>query len=301
VRCGVSVPVIPCWTCGHERSIDDFAVALATTLYFIKFILYFSMLTFDLHFHANIHRMPRRNKLIRLQKIRWHMKRAGIDFVASTEHSYKKPLEAYLRLAEITHDLDTEIIPGIEGVSSEGVDVIFLYRTGDDLRRALKPLQTFRWSARDVARIAGDTDAVTIVPHPFHIGKSSAGNVLPRRGYLQLLKMCDYVEIHNGSALAVERRLSRSRVKTFFKEARLKLDKTLNLPMEDRGEGLGWAISSDAHYPGDQYIVGKTDQSMAPGQDVFDFLKGRIRFEYQSVLELSEKCGIHHGTGGMIS
>lgn len=232
--------------------------------------------------------MPRRNKLIRLQKIRWHLKRAGIDYVASTEHSYKKPLEAYQRLAEITRGLDTEIIPGVEGVSMEGVDVIFLYRTGEDLQRALRSLQTFRWSTRDVARIAEDTGAVTIVPHPFHIGKSSAGNVLSRRGYLRLLKMCDYVEIHNGSALTVERRLSKSRVRKLFKEARLKLDKTLNLPLEDRGEGLGWAISSDAHYPGEQYVVGKTDLDMASDEDVIDFLKRRIRFEHQSVLELAD-------------
>lgn len=232
--------------------------------------------------------MPRRNKLIRLQKIRWHMRRSGIDFVASTEHSFKKPLEACLRLEETARGLKTKIIPGVEAVSCEGVDVIFLYRTSDDLRRGLRQLQTFRWSTRDVARIALDTDAVTIVPHPFHIGKSSAGNLLSHRAYQRLLRMSDYVEIHNGSALAVERRLSRSRVKSFFKEARLKLDKTLNLPEEDRGEGLGWAISSDAHYPGEQYIVGKTDLVMAQDEDVFDFLKQRIRFEFQSVLELSE-------------
>ena len=232
--------------------------------------------------------MPKRSKLIRLQKIRWHMKQSGIDYVASTEHSYKKPLEAYLRLEEMTRDLKTEIIPGVESVTSEGVDVIFLYRTADDLRRGLGQLQTFRWSARDVARISRDTDAITIVPHPFHIGKSSAGNVLSRRAYQQLLKMSDYVEIHNGSALAVEKRLSRSRMKTLFKESHLKLDKTLNLPPEDRGEGLGWAISSDAHYPGEQCIVGKTDLCMEPDEDAFDFLKRRIRFEYQSVLELPE-------------
>ena len=246
------------------------------------------MLTFDLHFHANIHRMPKRNKLIRLQKIRWHMKRSGIDYVASTEHSFKKPLEAYLRLEEMARDLKTEIIPGVESVTSEGVDVIFLYRTVDDLRRGLGQLQTFRWSTRDVAKISRDTDAISIIPHPFHIGKSSAGNVLSYRAYQQLLKMSDYIEIHNGSALAVERRLSKSRAKAFFKEAQVKLDKTLNLPSEDRGEGLGWAISSDAHYPGEQCIVGKTDLSMERDEEVFDFLKRRIRFEHQSVLELSE-------------
>ncbi len=239
--------------------------------------------------------MPRRNKLIRLQKIRWHMRRSGIDYVASTEHSFKKPLEAYQRLQEAAAGLKTEILPGVEAVSCEGVDVIFLFRDEDGLRRGLDPLQTFRWSTRDAARIAEDHDAVTVIPHPFHIGKSSAGNILSHRAYRQLLRSCDYVEIHNGSALAVKRRLSKSRVKSFFKEARLKLDKTLNLPMEDRGEGLGWAISSDAHYPGEQYIVGRTDLVPEPDEDVLDFLKRRIRFEFQSVLELSE-CPIRSNT-----
>lgn len=257
---------------------------------FIAYGIYlnFNMLTFDLHFHANIHRMPRRNKMIRLQKIRWHMKRSGIDFVASTEHSYKKPYEAYQRLSEMALGLKTEIIPGVESVSVEGIDIIFLYRDGESLKRGLEQVQTFRWSVRDVARIARNTEALTIVPHPFNIGKSSAGNILSGRAYRQLLKMSDYVEIHNGSALTVGKRLSSSRVKSFFKEAQLKLDKTLDLPMEDRGEGLGWAISSDAHYPGEQYIVGKTDLAMGPDEDVFDFLKQRIRFEFQSVLALSE-------------
>lgn len=245
------------------------------------------MLTFDLHFHANIHRMPERNKAIRLRKLRWHMERAGVDFIASTEHSYKKPLEAYQRLAEAAEGLETEIIPGVESVSQEGIDIIFLYRSEADLKKASDAVQTFRWSVRDVGRIARDTGAITLVPHPFHIGKSSAGNILSRRAYEQLLKMCDYIEIHNGSALNVESRLSGSRVKSLFKNTQLKLDKTLNLPHEDRGKGLGWAISSDAHYPGEQYVVGQTDCGMKPGEDVFDFLKQRIRFEYCEVKRLS--------------
>ena len=231
--------------------------------------------------------MPKRSKAIRLLKIRRHMERAGIDFIASTEHSYKRPLEAYQRLAEATKGLKTTIIPGVESVSQEGIDIIFLYRSEEALKEALERVQTFRWSVRDLARIARDTDAVTIVPHPFHIGKSSAGNVLSRRAYKQLLKMSDYIEIHNGSALNVENRLSRSRVKSFFKDAHLKLDKTLNLPHEDRGEGLGWAVSSDAHYPGEQYVVGRTNFDLEPGQDVLDFLKRRIRFEYNEVNALS--------------
>lgn len=38
--------------------------------------------------------MPKRSKALRLQKLRWHEERSGIDYIASTEHAYKQPLEA---------------------------------------------------------------------------------------------------------------------------------------------------------------------------------------------------------------
>ncbi|MCJ2163518.1 MULTISPECIES: hypothetical protein [unclassified Pseudodesulfovibrio] len=216
------------------------------------------------------------------------MKHSEIDYVASTEHSYKKPLEAYQRLADASSGLKTEIIPGVEAVSSEGVDIIFLYRSEDQLKQGLKQVQTFRWSVRDVARIAEDTESIVIVPHPFHIGKSSAGTILSGRAYQRLLEMCDYIEIHNGSALTADKRLSGSKVRNLFKNTQAKLDKTLNLPIEDRGEGLGWAVSSDAHYPGEQYVVGVTDLFPEDGDDTFDFLKKRIRFDSYPVLDLSD-------------
>ncbi len=236
------------------------------------------MLTFDLHFHANIHRMPARIKHLRLQKIQWYLKRFELDFLASTEHSYKKPLEAYQRLAEVAADLRTEIIPGVESVSSEGIDIIYLFSNEDHLRWALGQFRTFEWSARDVATIAADTGALTVVPHPFHLGRTSAGNVLSRSGYDDLLSMSDYVEIHNGSALTMDSRLAASRAGQLFGKTRHRLDRTLDLPMEDRGEGLGWAISSDAHYPGEQFIVGQTDRVMRPGESVLEFLGRRVRF-----------------------
>jgi len=236
------------------------------------------MPTFDLHYHANIHKMPERGKRLRLQKIRWHMQHGGIDYVASTEHSYKNPLEAYLRLAEVMEGCDTEIIPGVEAVSSEGIDIIYLFRSEAALRQALPNCRTFRWSVRDVKRIAMDNDAVSIVPHPFHIGNTSAGNILSRRAYQRLLTRADYVEIHNGSAVNVDRRITTSRTCCLFKKTQAKLGRTLNLPQADRGQGLGWAVSSDAHYPGEQYVVGLTDMFPQAGEDTLDFLARRVRF-----------------------
>lgn len=246
------------------------------------------MLTFDLHFHANIHRMPARSKALRLRKIKWYLGEYGLDYLASTEHSYKKPLEAYQRLAETAADLKTVIIPGVESVSAEGIDIIFLYGGEEHLRWGLDQFRTFGWSVRDVARIAADTGALSIVPHPFHLGRTSAGNVLCRRAYSRLLSMSDYVEIHNGSALTFDSRLAGSRAGQLFEKTQFKLDRTIDLPMEDRGEGLGWAVSSDAHYPGEQYIVGCTDTPMAADESVLEYLRRRIRFAPYALTQPSE-------------
>jgi hypothetical protein len=250
------------------------------------------MLTFDLHFHANIHRMPARSKSLRLRKIRRHLKECGPDFIASTEHSYKKPLEAYQRLAEATGGLRTDVIPGVEAVSAEGIDIIYLFDDEDALRRGLAQLDTFGWTIRDVARIAADTGALTIVPHPFHLGRTSAGNILSRRAYTRLLAMADYVEIHNGSALNFDSQLTGLRAGQLFEKTQLRLDRTIDLPMEDRGEGLGWAVSSDAHYPGEQYIVGCTDTPMAEGEPVLDYLRQRIRFAPYALTQPSEVASV---------
>ncbi len=236
------------------------------------------MATFDLHFHTNIHRMPERNKRLRLRKIARYLKHLDLDYLACTEHAYKKPLEAYDRLAEATADLPLQIIPGVEGISSEGIDILFLYPTREALARALAEYRTFSWSVRDVGTICRETGAISIVPHPFHMGRTSAGNILSRRAYHRLLSMADYVEIHNGSAMNVDNRINAARAQNYFPQTQAKLDKTLNLPSEDRGFGLGWAVSSDAHYPGEQFVVGRTDQEPRPDENVFDFLKQRVRF-----------------------
>lgn len=188
------------------------------------------MPTFDLHFHANIHRMPALNKRRRLKKIRWYLEKYDLDYLASTEHSYKKPLEAYQRLADVSSGIKTTIIPGVEAISSEGIDIIFLYRDEDHLKHALTQYTTLNWSIRDMARIAADTDAISIIPHPFHIGRTSAGNILSSRAYKQLLKKADYVEIHNGSALTIDERLSSSAAKRQFVKTQVKIDRTIDLP-----------------------------------------------------------------------
>jgi hypothetical protein len=237
------------------------------------------MLTFDLHYHPNIQNLREKSRARRLQQHLMYLKWAGLDCLASTEHSYKAPLDAYLRLSDALSEINTVVLPGVECVSREGVDMVFIYRNEEDLRSAVFQFGPLSWSVKDTARIAENTGAVTILPHPFALARSAACEVLSPKGCKRLLKLVDYVEIHNGSALTLMQRLSTRRARPLFRKTLRKISMTLNLPREWRGNGLGWAVSSDAHYPGEQFIVGVTEEEPGPGEDYFDLLKRRIRFK----------------------
>ncbi|WP_461209107.1 PHP domain-containing protein [Desulfocurvus sp. DL9XJH121] len=237
------------------------------------------MILCDLHFHANIGDGGGRRNLLRLRRCAAGFQRHGLHCVASTEHAFKQPLTAYLRLAEAARDTDAAILPGVEEVSAEGVEIIFLFRDEDALRRGLAATRTFFWPVRDVGRMARDMGALALVPHPFHIGRTGAGRVLSRRDYLNLLNDVDYVEIHNGSALNISHRMHVSRITPLFPNTVENLGLTLDLPLHLRGgQHTGWSVGSDAHHPGQQYIVGRTEHEPAPGEAVFDLLARRVHF-----------------------
>jgi len=252
------------------------------------------MTTFDLHFHANVHGLKRSSKARRMLRHVEFLKSHPLDHLASTEHSYKNPLEAYQRLADSTAQLPVNIIPGVESVSSEGIDVIFLYRTEDDLRRALDETPSFRWSVRDVKSIRRNTGGLCVIPHPFHISKTAAGSNLSRRSYKLLLNNADYIEVHNGSALHLDRRLKRSCTRPLFPRTLEKMRWTLDLPMSQRGRNLGWAIGSDAHFPGEQYVVGKTRLDPRSGEDAFDFLSRRLQLEQTPLMPMGQTNMAHN-------
>ncbi|MGE4504715.1 MAG: hypothetical protein AB7D51_05150, partial [Desulfovibrionaceae bacterium] len=146
-------------------------------------------------------------------------------------------------------------------------------------RCAQNAFHSFSWDIHEVERIREDTGAIVSVPHPFHVCRSAAGNVMSARAYRQLLRKVDYVEVHNGSALTINKRLGNSCTRSLFKKTRAKLDRTLELPLRDRGRALGWAVGSDAHYHNEQYVVGSYDGSLPAGGDWYDLLQQRVRFQ----------------------
>ena len=242
------------------------------------------MITFDLHYHTNVYRSLKSTRNRRLQRHRDCLAETGVDYVASTEHAYKRPLDAFLYLRDATHDIHTEVLPGVEAISSEGIDIIFLYPTEEGLRKGVQALKPFSWSVWDTAAIAAETGALTIIPHPFTPGKSGIVAGIGEAGFMEVQKSCDYVETHNGLSLFLIDLYARRPEALKVEKSNANIQKTFNLPEEFIVPGVGRAVSSDAHHPGHQRIVGGVEGIVKDG-DWFGFLKNRVTFEKVTVAE----------------
>jgi len=243
--------------------------------------------TFDLHYHTNVYRLPRAQ---RIRKLNQHMKclqETAVDYVASTEHAYKKPLDAYLYLRDATKNLKTHIIPAVEAISSEGVDIIYLYRNEEDLKNALKLIKPFGWAINDMNKLRDETGAINVIPHPFTPGRTGLANVMGPDCFMDLQKDADYVEIHNGLSLHfLENGFKRSKI---FNSRKLEnsVRYTFRLPKKFRLDTTGWAVSSDAHFPSHQRIVGSLSAAIDE-DDWFSFLQQKHHFKRKSVRNASQ-------------
>lgn len=248
--------------------------------------------SFDLHYHTNVYRLAKSQRDKRLAQHRKCLEETNVDFVASTEHGYKSPLDAYLFLRDICEGLHTTILPAVEAVSKEGVDIIYIFKEETDLRRGLQQLEPFQWHVHDMNKLRDDLGAISIIPHPFTPGKTGLANIVGEKDFMVLQEESDYVEIHNGSSLHfLENGLKNGRL-TSPPGLQRKINYTYRLPNEFRLDHVGWSVSSDAHFPSHQTIVGSVPTASSESthfNDWFAFLKQRHKFRKHEVRQDDKK------------
>lgn len=229
------------------------------------------LLSADMHFHANIAFQTPKRRASRLAKLA--MRVGHLDILASTEHAYKEPLEAYDALVEMVerHRLALEILPGVENISAEGIEMIQIARSREDLRRLLTEWPAFGWSIRDLDRL-DETDCVSILPHPFTPSRTGLVTRLGREAAIKLLPRFDYIEASNGSYTEVDRLLGPTRLRPS------KVRLTARFPGHLLPEGIGVSHGSDAHFPEDLNIFGKV--AAEGGNSFYDLLGKRHRMEF---------------------
>jgi hypothetical protein len=198
-------------------------------------------------------------------------------------------LEAYLRLSEAVSDLSLVILPGVEWLSREGIEAIFIYPDEAALIRGLKEARPFSHSIWDFGALAKGNGAISIIPHPFTLGKTGAANHLGTIGLINLLREADYVEIFNGLSYQMAEFQPFLTILRLFPEYRKRLAFTENLPSEFRLDGLGWSVGSDAHFPGEGQVVGKIVGEWPQGW--FKALSERVRFQPERISPALPRAG----------
>jgi hypothetical protein len=252
---------------------------------------------YDLHYHLNLHKRSVINRKQLLSAHRNSIESSGVSHVASTEHVYKNALDAYLYLCDACSDISTVIIPGVEWISKEGVEIIFLYDSEASLRSALNILKPFSHSIFEFGRLKKDTGGISIIPHPFTPGNTGAAR-LGKGTFMRLLRETDYVEVHNGLSVQIMRTIL---WKFIFSHVSTCIQDTFALPDEYKLPDIGWSVGSDAHFPYEQFMAGVVQSCTC--YDWYYFLKQHVHFSPIATrhMENDIRKGIKNGAENLIS
>ncbi len=245
----------------------------------------------DLHFHPCLphgHLGARR----RAEEILLLYAGLGIRILAVTEHVYKRPLRNASILQDAWENIDRGkfptpfLVPGVEANTRENVDLIFLFPDLESLRRS-RALKHQDFSYRDAATIRDDEGAVLIIPHPFGPGRTGLGKAAGRAAFLKTAETADYVETHNGSALALlqmtetlkSRPVIGPRLRRLLPKTHRHIEETHCLPPGMVPSGVGTSVSTDIHFPGIPQLVGACrEPAPASSAEAFELLRRRVPF-----------------------
>jgi hypothetical protein len=244
----------------------------------------------DLHYHLNIFRCPKSSLSGLLEEHRLSIEKAEVRFIASTEHVYKNPLDSYLRLIDLCQGLPVTVIPGLEWIGREGVEIVFWWESRGDLEEALKTLKPYSHSVWETGAIGRDLGAVSCIPHPFTPGRTGAATNLGLEAFRRLSEQVDYLEKYNGIGRQFGQFFLYDRLGRLWPGLRRKVQSTAQVPEEHCIPDLGWSAGSDAHFPGELYLAGEHADMTGPGW--FEALKSRLRFEKVDLDPHKPKAGL---------
>lgn len=227
----------------------------ATYHFLRQTVLSSTQLFADYHFHPNFRSSWSRirNKAARI----WNaFDDLGLDVVVVTEHSYKSPVEAYEIMSQSRPPgMHTFLIPGVEVLTAEGMDVIVF---GEDPkwyedRAARLLMEPYGPTIHEVTDILASQDHLAgFLPHPYTLGTTGAIGNLGMVDSQQLARRIGGVETSNNcysDTLFLADRVQMS--KRMFPAAYDRMIATQQVTadfMEDWDHGF-FAIGSDAHYP----------------------------------------------------
>ena len=158
---------------------------------------------FDAHFHPQTSRFHIRRKLgldinKRLQKW-WNVFRQNdIRIIVSTEHTYVNPVEGYYLMRNSKpKDFDAVILPGVEAVSREGIELL-IWSKDESIFEDDNVMMPFHKPINELVEIVSkNKNYQSCFPHPFGTGPGSAFPKISPYELLDYIGKTGMVEAYN--------------------------------------------------------------------------------------------------------
>ena len=203
----------------------------------------------DYHIHPNF--SFRGSKANEQAKTWWaKFSECKLGAVLVTEHSYKNPARAYqILLQNKPEDSPTEIFPGVEALTKEGIDFI-VFSKNEDIYTKKELIIPYGRTIEDMLRFVKENSLHGFVTHPFTPGTTG---IVAHKGEdftLDVIRRIKAVEAHNSSFDLLKQFLLTTKLHYILRKKFDCILKTENLPENFLNVELNFiAGGSDAHYP----------------------------------------------------
>lgn len=211
------------------------------------------MIAIDSHFHPNF---PLFSSFLTKRKANaiWKaFQKHGLSLVLVTEHAYKNPQKSYIELLRHRPDNhQTFLVPGIECLTSEGIDMIAFSRKPDEIFSHKKLMTPYGLSITGmVDYIASHDDLYGIVVHPHTPGTTSIARIGGIDVTLNAIKTLGFLEKHNCSMNVLKHVMKKTGLFRVFKKKFSQISETAIAPEYLQIEAKIMTCGSDAHAPSD--------------------------------------------------
>lgn len=229
------------------------------------------MINVDSHFHPNL---PFYSSFFAKRKARsiWKaFQEHGLSLVLVTEHAYKNPQKSYEEL--LSHrpaNHQTFIVPGIECLTSEGIDMIAFSRKPEQIFSHKKLMTPYGLTVGEMVEyIASNNDLYGIVVHPHTPGATSIVRIGGTDITLNAVKTLGFLEKHNCSMNILQRVMKKTRLSHILKNKFRQISETATAPDYLQSQAKIMTCGSDAHIVSD---IGDHMRIDMPYRDDYDYL-----------------------------
>lgn len=205
----------------------------------------------DYHFHPNLSTNDNRARR-KCQEIWRRFAEENLDVVIITEHVFKNPERAYRLLCEERPaTAQTYIFPGLEALTSEGIDVIVMAPDAAlfEHQKLMVPKQL---SVVDMAHyVKAAPHLVGSIAHPSKFGNSSCEYQVGKTKTIEAIRIIGGAEISNAYAKGIKWFFDTFGLRFFMPKKRQAMNLAKVLPEEfyNYPEVTLYTGGSDAHVP----------------------------------------------------